>query len=80
MARWWGPDGFHTPPETVVIDLRVGGQYDLVMVQDSTGAAFPLHYEIAELLVPDGPYTVSGHAEQGWNGSFDKLDTILRST
>jgi hypothetical protein len=28
----------------------------------------------------DGPYTVSGYAEQGWNGSFDKLDELVRST
>jgi uncharacterized protein YndB with AHSA1/START domain len=117
VARWWGPDGFHTPPETVEIDLRVGGRYHLSMVQETTGAQFPLRYEIIALVAPelivlkgermpemgiheptitrielhddggrtrmsltDGPYTVSGHAEQGWNGSFDKLDELLRST
>jgi uncharacterized protein YndB with AHSA1/START domain len=115
VARWWGPDGFHTPPETVEIDLRVGGRYHLTMVQEQTTAQFPLRYEIVELVVPelivlkgepmpevgiheptitrielhdeggrtrmnltDGPYTVSGHAEQGWNASFDKLDVLLR--
>jgi uncharacterized protein YndB with AHSA1/START domain len=117
VARWWGPDGFHTPLETVEIDLRVGGRYHLSMVQENTGAQFPLRYEIVELVEPellvlrhepmpemgnheptitrielhdeggrtrmvltDGPYTVSGHAEQGWNGSFAKLDELLRST
>jgi uncharacterized protein YndB with AHSA1/START domain len=116
VARWWGPDGFHTPPETVEIDLRVGGRYHLAMAQEETGAQFPLHFEIIELVVPelivlkhppmpemgihkptitrvelhddggrtrmsltDGPYT-SGHAEQGWNRSFDKLDGLFRST
>jgi uncharacterized protein YndB with AHSA1/START domain len=53
VAGWWGPDGFHAPPETVEIDLRVGGGYHLVMVQDETGARFPLHYEIVELVVPE---------------------------
>jgi uncharacterized protein YndB with AHSA1/START domain len=117
VARWWGPDGFHTPPETVEIDLRVGGRYHLAMVQDATGVQFPLRYEVIELVAPelivlkhepmpemgiheptitrielhddggrtrmsltDGPYTVSGHAEQGWNASFAKLNSLLRST
>ena len=117
VARWWGPDGFRTPPETVEIDLRVGGRYHLDMVQETTGAQFPLRYEIVELAAPellvlksepmpemgmheptitrvelhdddgrtrmsltDGPYTVSGHAERGWNMAFDKLDELVRST
>jgi uncharacterized protein YndB with AHSA1/START domain len=117
VARWWGPDGFHTPPETVEIDLRVGGRYHLDMVQEKTGARMPLRYEIIELAAPellvlksepmpemamheptmtrielhddggrtrmsltDGPYTVSGHAERGWNGAFNKLDELVRST
>jgi uncharacterized protein YndB with AHSA1/START domain len=115
LARWWGPDGFHTPPETVAIDLRVGGRYHLDMVQEKTGARMPLRYEIIELAAPellvlksepmpgmgmheptitrielhedggrtrmsltDGPYTVSGHAEQGWYGAFNKLDELVR--
>ncbi len=53
VAKWWGPDGFHTPPDTVEIDLRVGGRYHLCMVQDSTGARFPLRYEIVELVAPE---------------------------
>jgi uncharacterized protein YndB with AHSA1/START domain len=116
VAKWWGPEGFHTPPETVEIDLRVGGRYHLEMVQEATGAQYPLHYEIIELVVPellvlkhepmpgmgihaptitrielhddggrtrmsltDGPYTASGHAEQGWNASFGKLERVLGS-
>lgn len=117
VARWWGPDGFHTPPDTVEIDLRVGGRYHLDMVQEQTGKRFPLRYEIIELVVPelialksepmpemgmheptitrielhddggatrvtltDGPYPLSGPAEQGWNDSFNKLEKLLGST
>lgn len=117
VAKWWGPDGFHTPPESVEVDLRVGGRYHLDMVQGTTGGRFPLRYEIVELVAPelivlkskpmpemgmqeptftrvelredgdttqmsltDGPYPASGHAEQGWNASFDKLDDLLHTT
>ena len=53
VAVWWGPEGFHTPLETVEIDLRVGGRYHLAMFQDDTGAQFPLRYEIVELVPPE---------------------------
>lgn len=116
VARWWGPEGFDTPPDTVTIDLRVGGRYQLTMVRKDTGGQFPLRYEIVELVPPelivlkgermpemgvhqptftrveladdggrtrmtltDGPYTVSEHAERGWNGAFDKLESVVGS-
>jgi uncharacterized protein YndB with AHSA1/START domain len=53
VAKWFGPDGFHTPPDTVEIDLRVGGRYHLRMLQEDTGAQFPLRYEIVELVPPE---------------------------
>jgi uncharacterized protein YndB with AHSA1/START domain len=53
VAKWWGPVGFHTPLDTVEIDLRVGGRYHLRMVRGDTGPAMPLRYEIAELVPPE---------------------------
>lgn len=52
VAQWFGPDGFDTPRETVTIDLRVGGRYELGMVQKQSGAVFPVRYEIIELDPP----------------------------
>ncbi len=52
VAQWFGPDGFDTPRETVRIDLRVGGRYELGMVQKESGAVFPVRYEIIELDPP----------------------------
>jgi uncharacterized protein YndB with AHSA1/START domain len=52
VARWYGPDGFDTPRETVTIDLRVGGRWELGMVQQKSGAVFPVSYEIIELDPP----------------------------
>jgi uncharacterized protein YndB with AHSA1/START domain len=53
VARWWGPEGFDTPLDTVEIDLRVGGRFHLRMVQGRTGAQYPLRYEILELVAPE---------------------------
>ena len=52
VAQWFGPDGFDTPRETVIIDLRVGGRYELGMVQQQSGVVFPVRYEIFELDPP----------------------------
>ena len=52
VAQWYGPDGFDTPRETVTIDLRVGGRWELGMVQKKSGAVFPVSYEIVELDPP----------------------------
>ena len=50
VARWFGPEGFEVPPESVTIDLRVGGAYELTMV--GGGGRQPLTYEIVELDPP----------------------------
>ena len=52
VAQWFGPETFDTPRETVEIDLRVGGRYELTMVQAETGARHPVSYEIVELDPP----------------------------
>jgi uncharacterized protein YndB with AHSA1/START domain len=52
VAQWYGPEHFDTPREKIRIDLRVGGRYELTMVQRSNGAEFPAGYEIVELVEP----------------------------
>jgi uncharacterized protein YndB with AHSA1/START domain len=53
VAAWYGPDQFDTPRERIHIDLRVGGRYELTMVQRGGGAEFAIGYEILELVEPE---------------------------
>jgi uncharacterized protein YndB with AHSA1/START domain len=63
LAKWWGPEGFETPRESVNIELRAGGRFDKVMViasaeiaagmQLEVGAEFPDHSEIVEVVEPE---------------------------
>ena len=53
VAQWFGPAGFETPREGVEIDLRVGGRYNLRMVQRGTGMEYWLRYEIVDLVEPE---------------------------
>ena len=50
VAQWFGPAMFDT--RRVAVDLRVGGAYELTMVQKDSGAEFPVRYEIVELDPP----------------------------
>jgi uncharacterized protein YndB with AHSA1/START domain len=114
VAKWFGPQGFDIPGDSVVIDLRVGGAFELRMVNAQRGFDMRLGYEIIELVEPellvlhheakpelgipyatvtrvelhdengktrmvltDGPYTESGHAEAGWVQAFDKLAALV---
>jgi uncharacterized protein YndB with AHSA1/START domain len=114
LAKWFGPQGFDIPRESVAIDLRAGGRFELRMVSANMGFDSRLAYEITELVEPellvlhheakpelgipnatltrvelhdengktrmvitDGPYVESGHAEIGWSQAFDKLAALV---
>src|SRR5438874_5452429 len=49
VAVWYGPEHMDTPREKIHIDLRVGGRYELTMVQRGGGAELAIGYEIIEL-------------------------------
>jgi uncharacterized protein YndB with AHSA1/START domain len=53
VAAWYGPEHFDTPREQIHIDLRVGGRYELTMVQRGGGAEFTVGYEIIEVVEPE---------------------------
>jgi uncharacterized protein YndB with AHSA1/START domain len=53
VAAWFGPEGMDTPRDRVNIDPRVGGRYELAMVQRGGGGEFAVGYEIIELVEPE---------------------------
>ena len=53
VARWWAPDGFEIPPESVDIEPRVGGRFHLEMVEASGPGRFRYRAEIVELAEPE---------------------------
>jgi uncharacterized protein YndB with AHSA1/START domain len=53
LAAWYGPEHLETPRDRIHIDLRVGGRYELTMVQPGGDREFSLGYEIVELVEPE---------------------------
>jgi uncharacterized protein YndB with AHSA1/START domain len=51
LAAWYGPAHVKVPREKVQIDLRIGGRWELTMVQ-SDGREMTIGYEILELDPP----------------------------
>jgi uncharacterized protein YndB with AHSA1/START domain len=53
VAKWWAPDGFEIPTESVEIEPRVGGRFHLTMVESAGEGRFPYHSEIIEFSEPE---------------------------
>jgi uncharacterized protein YndB with AHSA1/START domain len=50
LAKWFGPHDVHVAPDKVSIDMRVGGHWNLTMVDNETGAEYPILSEITEVV------------------------------
>jgi uncharacterized protein YndB with AHSA1/START domain len=50
LAEWWGPGGFHTPPDSIDLDLRPGGHFHLTMIQTDNGSEFPVRFDVVEVI------------------------------
>lgn len=52
LSQWWGPEHFHTPEDSVTIDLRAGGRFALTMVGPD-GARYPSDGKFREVVEPE---------------------------
>jgi uncharacterized protein YndB with AHSA1/START domain len=50
VARWWAPEGFHVPRESVDVEPGVGGHIHFTMAQIDGGAEYPVRFEIVEFV------------------------------
>ncbi|UFS60513.1 SRPBCC family protein [Subtercola endophyticus] len=76
LASWFGPTGFSVPVETVEIDPRVGGRWNLSMVDDTTGESYPIRGEIVEFDPPER-IVVAMNAQSDL-GPLDKITLRLQ--
>jgi uncharacterized protein YndB with AHSA1/START domain len=53
VAAWYGPEHMDAPRERIHIDLRVGGRWELTMIQRGGGGEFAIGYTIVELVEPE---------------------------
>ncbi len=53
LAHFWGPAGTHTPLETITVNLRPGGVFETVMVNDADGSQYPTRAVYVEITEPE---------------------------
>jgi uncharacterized protein YndB with AHSA1/START domain len=53
LTHFWGPVGVSTPIEKIAVDLRVGGVFETVMVNDATGEEYPSRGVYTEIDPPE---------------------------
>jgi uncharacterized protein YndB with AHSA1/START domain len=52
LTHFWGPVGVSTPLEKIKVDLKPGGVFDTVMVNDADGSEYPSHGVYVEIDEP----------------------------
>jgi uncharacterized protein YndB with AHSA1/START domain len=53
VAAWYGPAHMQVPRDSVRIDARVGGRWEVTMVPRTGGEGHAIGYEIIELVEPE---------------------------
>ncbi len=53
LARFWGPAGTSAPPGGITVDLRPGGAFETVMINDSDGSQYTMRAVYLEVQRPE---------------------------
>jgi uncharacterized protein YndB with AHSA1/START domain len=53
LARFWGPAGTTTPAGGITVDLRPGGVFETVMVNDGDGSEYTMRAVYTEVRRPE---------------------------
>jgi uncharacterized protein YndB with AHSA1/START domain len=53
LTHFWGPIGMSAPREEIVVDLRPGGVFATVMVNDADGSRYPTRGIFDEVAEPE---------------------------
>jgi uncharacterized protein YndB with AHSA1/START domain len=53
LSRFWGPDGTTTPIDGITVDLRPGGVFETVMVNNSDGSSYTMRAVYRDVRRPE---------------------------
>jgi uncharacterized protein YndB with AHSA1/START domain len=53
LTHFWGPTGTTTPIENITVDLRPGGVFETVMVNDVDGSTYAMRAVFTDVRRPD---------------------------
>ncbi len=53
LTHFWGPVGVSTPLDNIKVELRPGGVFETIMVNDADGAEYPMRGVFVEVVPPE---------------------------
>ena len=53
LSHFWGPIGVSTPIENIIVEPRVGGRFETIMVNDENGEEYPMRGVFTEFDAPN---------------------------
>jgi uncharacterized protein YndB with AHSA1/START domain len=71
LAHFWGPAGTTTPVDGITVDLRPGGAFETVMINDADGSTYTMRAVYVEVRPPD---------KLAWTEPEAGLDTTITFT
>jgi len=74
LTRFWGPTGMSTPIENITVDLRPGGAFETIMVNDATGDEYPMRGVFVEVTAPERLVWTEAGVEGGMTTACTFID------
>lgn len=74
LTRFWGPDGTTTPVDGITVDLRPGGAFETVMVNDADGTSYTMRAVYTEVRRPDRLVWLEADVEGGMTTTITFTD------
>jgi uncharacterized protein YndB with AHSA1/START domain len=74
LAHFWGPVGVSTPIGNITVDLRPGGVFETIMVNDADGTEFPMRGVYVEVNEPEKLSWTEADVEGGMTTSITFKD------
>jgi uncharacterized protein YndB with AHSA1/START domain len=74
LTRFWGPDGTTTPVEGITVELRRGGLFETVMVNDADGSSYTMHAVFREVIRPERLVWTEQDVEGGMTTTITLID------
>jgi uncharacterized protein YndB with AHSA1/START domain len=75
LAQWWGPEGWSTPVDRVVMDVRPGGSLRVTSVSDTDGTEMTTQGVYREVLEPER-LVFDEPAEGSWHEGASSVATF----
>ena len=73
LTHFWGPVGVSAPLDRITVDVRAGGAFTTVMVNDADGSTYPTSARYLEVNAPERLSWIEDHSGMTVTATFTDL-------